>query len=259
MKAIILAAGKGVRMGKYTQDVPKGMLSVNGKTLIEWQMQALRRGGVESIVIGTGYQRETIPYEDVIYYHNPDFATTNMVETLMCARPELDCDIIISYADIVYTAALVEQLAATEAPVAVAVDAAWREYWTLRFGSAEEDLETLTVRDGRIVELGKEVSSSEGIDHRYIGLIKFSKEAWHDVLALYDAKKAEGAAWKQSGKDFRNGYMTDLLNELIENDLPVVPCVSEKQWMEFDTEQDYETAMKHLKNHKIADVFTFDA
>ena len=186
MKAIILAAGKGVRMGKYTQDVPKGMLSVNGKTLIEWQMQALRRGGVDTIAIGTGYQKDTIPYTDVTYYHNPDFATTNMVETLMCARPELDSGIIISYADIVYTSALVKQLAEMEAPVAVAVDAAWRDYWTLRFGSAEEDLETLTVRDGLIVELGKEVATSEGIDYRYIGLIKVSREAWPEVLALYD-------------------------------------------------------------------------
>ena len=90
MKAIILAAGKGVRMGKYTQDIPKGMLSVNGKTLIEWQMQALRRGGVDTIIIGTGYRKETIPYADVTYVHNTDHATTNMVDTLMCPLPGLD-------------------------------------------------------------------------------------------------------------------------------------------------------------------------
>lgn len=245
-------------MGKYTQDLPKGMLSVNGKTLLEWQMQALRRGGVDDIVICTGYQKDTIQYPDVTYYHNPDFATTNMVESLMYARSELDCDVIVSYADIVYTAGLVKQLSATSAPIAVAVDAAWREYWALRFGSTEEDLETLTVRDGQIVDLGLEVTSSEGIDHRYIGLIKFSKDVWEPLLDFYDAKKAASAAWKQSGKDFRNGYMTDLLNELIESGVSIVPCVSEKQWMEFDTEQDYETAMEHLVDGKVGTVFEFE-
>jgi NDP-sugar pyrophosphorylase family protein len=52
--------------------------------------------------------------------------------------------------------------------------------------------------------------------------------------------------------------MTDLLDELIGSGLLVVPCVSEKQWMEFDTEQDYETAMEHLRGGRIGNVFVFD-
>jgi len=258
MKAIILAAGKGARMGKYTRDLPKGMLRFNGKTLLEWQMQALRRGGINNIIICTGYKKDSISYKDVTHYHNSDFAVTNMVETLMCAREELNSDVIVSYSDIMYTSRLVRQIAAARGSVVVGVDAAWREYWTMRFGTTERDLETLTIRDGHIVELGEEVESSAGIEHRYIGLMKFSANVWPKVFSLYAEKKAANERWHKSGKDFRNGYMTDLLNELIERGIDVVPCVSRKQWLEFDTEQDYEIACSYLNQGRLHEVFSFE-
>jgi choline kinase len=258
MKAVILAAGRGVRMGKYTENLPKCMLSFNGKTLLEWQMRALRRAGVNRIIICTGYQRDAIPYEDVKYYHNHDYSTTNMVETLMCAREEFDTDVIVSYADILYNSILVRQVALAPGTVAVAVDSAWRSYWMMRFGSTECDLETLTVHNGRIVELGEEAKSSAGIWHRYIGLMKFSQDAWTEVFSLYDYKKTVRQRWHKSGRDFRNGYMTDLLNELIERGVEIVPCISKKQWMEFDSERDYEIACQYLARGRLSEVFSFE-
>jgi len=253
MKAIILAAGKGVRMGKYTRNLPKGMLEFDGKTLLQWQMESLRAGGVNRIVVVTGYQSEKIPYSDVTYYHNPDFASTNMVESLMCARSELTEDILVSYADIIYTPALVRQLIASKDPITVAVDSAWRAYWEMRYGSCETDLETLTVNDGYITDLGIETESSEGIDYRYIGLVGFSAAIWSDVLDLYDTKRSSGDAWRQSGKDLRNGYMTDLLHELIQRGVPVAPAVSQRQWLEFDTETDYEVTTAKLASGDLGD------
>ena len=255
MKAIILAAGKGVRMGKYTEDLPKGMLNLSGKTLLERQIESLRKGGVDDIVICTGYQKETILYTDVRYYHNPDFASTNMVETLMCAREELNEDILIAYADIIYTPKLVRQMLHNTSSVSVAVDAAWRNYWELRYGNTNEDLESLTVDDGHIVELGREVDSPESIDLRYIGLIQFSKGIWPTLLSLYDTKKAEQADWEQSCKDFRNGYMTDLLNELIKQGVKIKPSISEKQWLEFDTEQDYENVIACIESGRMSEYY----
>ena len=56
MKTIILAAGRGSRMGNLTDEKPKCLLEVFGKPLIEHQIEALTKGGIEDIAIVTGYK-----------------------------------------------------------------------------------------------------------------------------------------------------------------------------------------------------------
>lgn len=60
MKAMILAAGRGKRMGQLTEDQPKPLLMVGGRSLIEWQIQRLKASGFNEIVINVGYLGEKI-------------------------------------------------------------------------------------------------------------------------------------------------------------------------------------------------------
>ena len=77
MKAIILAAGMGTRLGKYTNHLPKGMLVFNGKTLIEFQLETLKKVGIYKIAIVTGYQKEAISYPGLKYYYNKYYLCMN--------------------------------------------------------------------------------------------------------------------------------------------------------------------------------------
>lgn len=244
-------------MGQYSASMPKGMLPFNGKTLIEWQLEKLRSIGLHDIVIVTGYEAQKIAYEGVTYFHNADFAKTNMVESLMCARDTLDTDILVSYADIMYTKSLAESVIRSPHDIGVAVDEKWREYWMLRYGNTEEDLESLSLsNDGRIVEIGRPVASSAGINHRYIGLIKFSATGIRNAINLYDEKRSRGEFWAQSGQPFKQGYMTDLLHELIATGVAVHPVISRGGWLEFDTGRDYETVGALHKGGKLgAEIF----
>ena len=61
MKAIILAAGRGMRMRPLTDHTPKPLLKVRGKALIEWHLQALADGGVREVVINTAWLEDQIP------------------------------------------------------------------------------------------------------------------------------------------------------------------------------------------------------
>jgi choline kinase len=244
MRAVILAAGSGRRMGKYGENLPKGMLPINGKSIIEWQIGKLREIGISDIVIVTGYKAEMITFEGITYFHNPAFADTNMVETLMCAREAFDTDILVSYADIVCTRKLVAMVAGCGYDIGVAIDEGWRDYWMLRYGTTETDLETLIVsEDGKITCIGKPVSSSEGLNYRYIGLIKFSVGGISSAMELYNWKKRRNENWIQSGKPFAMGYMTDLLHELIIRGQMVYPVITRGGWLEFDTVEDYEKAL----------------
>jgi len=81
-----LAAGQGTRLKKYTENLPKGMLSFMGKTIIERQIELYRQCGIKDISIIRGFAADKIQYEGVTYYTNEDYANTNMVESLMTMR-----------------------------------------------------------------------------------------------------------------------------------------------------------------------------
>ena len=61
MKALVLAAGRGERLRPFTDTIPKPLLVVRGKRLIEWHLEALARAGVREVVINTAWLEEQFP------------------------------------------------------------------------------------------------------------------------------------------------------------------------------------------------------
>ena len=62
MRAILLAAGMGTRLRPLTLDTPKSLIEVNGRPLLERQIEFLRERGVEEIIVVTGYLAEKFDY-----------------------------------------------------------------------------------------------------------------------------------------------------------------------------------------------------
>jgi choline kinase len=256
MKAIILAAGQGTRLKKYTENLPKGMLTFMGKTLIERQIELYRKCGIEHIIIVRGFAADKIQYEGITYYTNEDYADTNMVESFMTAKPEFNDDVIVSYSDILFEEHMLRGMMKSAADFAVAVDDNWKIYWEKRYGTADFDTESLSLdAHGNITELGLENPKLEEIDARYVGLLKFSKNGLRQIeTVLKDAyMNYEDRPWKQSGKSVRKAYMTDLLQAIIESGYPVKAEIFRNGWIEFDTNEDYENACKWAEDGSIED------
>lgn len=257
MKAIILAAGQGTRLKKYTENLPKGMLDFGGKTIIERQIEVYRSCGVEDIIVVTGFASEKIQYADVKYYKNEDFAVTNMVESFMQARAEFDNDVILSYSDILFSRYMLQTMLANRDDFAVAVDRNWQFYWQKRYGRVDFDTESLRLNEaGCITSLGLENPPLSEIDARYIGLLKFSKAGLAKITTLWDKDYAEflDKPWQQSGKHIRQAYMTDLLHALIKEGNAVKAVEFQNGWIEFDTNEDYENACKWVEDGSIKEL-----
>lgn len=251
MKAIILAAGQGTRLKKYTENLPKGMLEFDGKTIIERQIGTYRTCGITDIIVVRGFAADKIAYSGVKYYENTDYANTNMVESLMAAKQEFDDDVIVSYSDILFEESMLRRMMDRREDFAVAVDENWQEYWQARYGKVDYDTESLSLdRDDNITELGLEAPKLEDIDARYIGLLKFSKSALEKIVEIHDRdyEAYQDRPWKQSGKTIRKAYMTDLLQAVIEAGNHVRAVKFRNGWIEFDTNEDYETAVKWAEN-----------
>lgn len=257
MKAVILAAGQGTRLKKYTENLPKGMLSFMGKTIIERQIAMYQQCGIEKIIVVRGFAADKIQYEGVTYYTNEDYANTNMVESLMAAKTEFNEDIIVSYSDILFEEKMLKVMMKSEADFLVAVDDDWKAYWKKRYGKVDFDTESLALdEDNNIVELGLESPSLEDIDARYVGLLKFSKAGLAHIQTILQEAYAnfEDKPWQQSGKIVRKAYMTDLLQAIIESGKSVKAERFHNGWIEFDTNEDYENARRWVEDGSIAQI-----
>lgn len=257
MKALILAAGQGTRLKKYTENLPKGMLSFMGKTIIERQIEIYRRCGIDNIIIVRGFAADKINYENVTYYMNEDYENTNMVESLMTAKAEFDDDIIVSYSDILFEESMLRQMMQSKADYVVAVDDNWKVYWKKRYGCVDFDTESLSLDvQNNIIELGLENPALEAIDARYVGLLKFSKDGLAHMESILNEAYEEykDKPWQQSGKTIHKAYMTDLLNAVIESGKAVKAERFDNGWIEFDTNEDYENACKWVEDNTLEDV-----
>lgn len=255
MKAIILAAGKGTRLGKYTKDLPKGMLTFNEKSLIERQIETLKSCGINDISIVTGYMKEKIKIPSAKYYHNKDYENTNMVASLFCAESEMNSEGLVCYSDILYEKRVLEEVLKTDLDIGVAVDEDYLDYWQARLDNWKDDLETMQINSqGFITELGTPTKSIENAKERYVGILKFSKKGFEILKQIFYENKRiywdSENKWLNS-KSFKKAYMTDILQCIINKGYNVNAIKIKRGWMEFDTEEDYEKAVIWEKSGKI--------
>lgn len=249
MQGMILAAGAGTRLGHYTADRPKGMLTVEGRTLIRHQLDTFRAFQFDPVIIVRGALAQRIRYPGVHYVSNPRWRQTNMVESLTCAGAHFDQDTVVTYADIRFDNALLQCVLDTPGDVVVAVDVDWKAYWLRRFGSTQIDTESLTLDlDDRIIELGMPEADAADIDGRFVGVTRFTRAALAEAAEMYDEAKREldHKPWGPSGRPPHQACMTDLLQMLIDRGLEVRAAVVRGGWLEFDTEDDYEKQREGL-------------
>ncbi|MCC6298116.1 MAG: phosphocholine cytidylyltransferase family protein [Anaerolineales bacterium] len=236
MKVIILAAGQGARLRPWTNDRPKCMVPFQGKPIIEWQLQALRKCGLQDIIVVRGFQAHRLDALDVRFVSNPEYETSNMVHSLFCAEQEMTEDILISYGDIVYDAEIIKKALNAPEPFVLPINTRWRELWDLRMKDPLEDVETLKLdADGYVREIGKRPKSYEEIEGQYMGLIKIEASVLERVKLHYHRLDRSR---DYDGKDFKNMYMTSFLQTLIDDGfwLKAVPIPG--GWVEIDSVAD---------------------
>lgn len=245
MRAVILAAGRGSRMGHLGSDCPKCMVELEGKSLIERQIAALRRGGVHEIGVVRGYRGEMIDFPGLSYFVNERWAETNMVMSLATAAAWLRSgEVIVSYADIFYRSELVRGLASAPGKLVISYDREWRRLWTRRFADPLADAETFRINTaGELLEIGSKTTRIEDIEGQYMGLLKFTPPAWHAVETLLGTL----AAPIRDRLD-----MTGLLRRLLtEKELPIATFGTEGQWGEIDNPEDVELYQGMIKEGEL--------
>ena len=215
MKVIILAAGRGSRLGRRTKDRPKCMCLLGGRTLLDRCLESLVAAGVlvSDIGIVTGYRSEMFAAAGMTYFHNPDWESTNMFYSLTMANAWLRREpCLVCYSDIVFSSNAVRTLIDSDAPLAITYYTDYWQLWEKRMKNPLEDLETFRLdADGKLTEIGQKPNTSEDIQGQF-----------QEPLA----------------KPVNKLDMTTLLQELLQRNYPVQAISTSDLWLECDSEHD---------------------
>jgi len=242
VKAVIIGAGRGSRLRHLTDEIPKTLVPVLGRPMLDGVLEALAAGGFarSDIIFICGYKAEVIraAYPDLTYVENADWERNNILLSLLCARDHLAGGFVSTYADIVYRPEIVADLVRAPGDITLACDTDWRRRYVGRSQHPETDAEKLRAEGDRIVELSRRIPAGRATGE-FIGVMKLSPAGAASFLAAFDAARAEFAGREfREGRSFEKAYLIDLLQQMLEGGADLRKVDTHGGYMEIDTLED---------------------
>jgi choline kinase len=172
MKAIILSAGQGSRLGHMVDDKPKCLIDFNGRSLLDRQLDTLEANGVREAVVVTGFHDELVqtaiaarsggPAVRTVF--NPFYKVADNTGSLFMAREELSGDCLVWNGDTLVSLALMKRVVTNDrAGICVTID---------RKDSYDEDDMKVVEEDGRLRAIGKRLDLG-AVNAESIGVLAF--------------------------------------------------------------------------------------
>ena len=172
MKAIILSAGQGSRLGHLVDDRPKCLIDFNGRSLLDRQLDTLEANGVREAVVVTGFHDELVseaiarrtggPSVRTIF--NPFYKVADNTGSLFMARQELAGDCLVWNGDTLVSRELMSKVVGNHrAGICVTIDR--------KPSYDEDDMKVVAGEDGRLRAIGKRIA--EDVNAESIGLLAF--------------------------------------------------------------------------------------
>ena len=239
MKAIILAAGQGSRLGHLTDDRPKCLIEFGGKSLLDWQLDTLAANGVDEVVVVTGFRDDQIeavlakrsggPKVRTVF--NPFFKVADNLGSLYLVRGELTGDCLVWNGDTLVSDALMARVVGNvgQDGICVTIDR--------KHAYDDDDMKVVVDQDGRLREIGKRIR--QGVNAESIGLLAFRRGGAERFAEAIDRamRTVEGTTiW----------YLR-VIHHLAQDSEVWTLDISGEEWGEVDFPEDVRPAEKMVK------------
>ena len=248
MKAILLAAGLGTRLGNLTKEIPKALIDINGKTLLERQISALKKNNIDDIIIVTGPNSDKFKIKDVTYVHDSNYLEHDVLGTMMSSIEHINSDVIVSYTDIIFDEKIIDSIKDGNNDINIAVEMDWEKAYVNRTEHTVDEAANVLLENGLVKKIGHQTNrfgffeknnlgeflgimklSQKGIDtfkNEYLRLIKNHEGKFHEAVSL------------------KRGYITDMIQQLVDMNCKIYPVLVTGNWCEIDTLEDLQIAKK---------------
>jgi L-glutamine-phosphate cytidylyltransferase len=251
MRAVIIGAGRGRRLMPTTENSPKCYAEVKGKRLLDWALKAFNEAGVKDICFIGGYRIDSVQrdYPQFTFRHNKDWENNNILLSLMHAQDLMDEGFICCYSDILFTSEVIRRTLQNPADIALSVDTEWLDRYQHRTQHPPDDGEKVTVNKGLVTRVHREIPPTEA-HGEYTGIAKFTPAGARLLKEHFQRAKE-----KFAGKPFREAavfekaYLILLFQEMIEAGVPFSHADTPGDYMEVDTQEDFELARRFWTEH----------
>lgn len=242
MRAIILAAGQGKRLGPITDDKPKCLVDLGPATILSHQLNNCERAGLDEVVVVTGAFAPDVEAEierwrndgarrvRVSSLYNPFHEVANNMISLWAARAVMDVDFITINGDDIFDWRILERLAATDgAPVTVTID---------QKEAYDEDDMKIILDGGRITAMNKKIPVEQA-NGESIGIMKFCGKG----RALLAAELEAMARLESYATEW---YVQAVERIALADSFVDVMPVGDLRWAEVDFPEDLENVRANL-------------
>jgi len=179
MQALVLAAGTGSRLGKYTKDNTKCMLAINGETLISRALEKLNVAGITKLILVVGYKKDNliehvgVRYKniDIEYIENPIYDKTNNIYSLYLAKDRLaEDDTLLLESDLIFDQGIIDRVLADNRETLAVVDKylSWMDGTSVELDADDNILAFFPKKSFRFQEVEKY--------YKTVNIYKLSKE-----------------------------------------------------------------------------------
>lgn len=230
---IILAAGRGKRMGYLTLKKPKCFLKIKKKTLLEHLIDNFKKNNIKKIYVITGYKKNIFNIKSINKIYNKNWKNTNMFFSLNCANKILmSNEAIVVYGDIYFSQKILKKLIEHKSKnLVIPFYKRWKELWSQRFKNPLEDLESfrLSKNKKKILSIGEKPALMNKIQGQYMGIMKFNPKIWKIIKKFYK---------KLSLNEKKKISMTEFFSKILKKKFQISTFGVSTYWYEFDSPKD---------------------
>lgn len=227
-----------------TADRPKCFAEVQDKRILDWCLEAFAANGVEDICFIGGYRIDVVreDYPHFTFRHNRDWENNNILESLMHAADLMDEPFVCSYSDTLFSSRLIAGILGSEQDITLSADTEWTERYRHRTQHPPDDAEKITVSEGLVTRVHRGIAPADA-HGEYTGVARFSADGARALLEHY-ARTKESFAGKpfREAQVFEKAYLIHLLQDMIEGGVVMHHADSPGEYMEIDTQEDFELA-----------------
>ena len=249
MRAIILAAGSGLRLDQHTKDIPKALLDLNGKSILERQISLLREHGVNEIFVVTGYKREKYVLKDIEYIFNPRYSETEQLASMMVARTKIFDDVLVIFGDILFDSQILQQILASNDDIAMAIDLNWEKSYNEGLCNSHPLDEPVLINQKKVLRISYKQTDTM-IENQtvgeFLGVIKLSANGSRTIIKKYEELEKSHVGRFHDANSLEKAKLADILQELIDSKIEISFIPVNGKWCEIDTPKDLERARKNF-------------